>query len=90
MRGAVEKLDRFHIEAVYAFAMANCNTRQAAGYLRLKKQCLYNDLYAIKKRTGLDPYKPEEFEQLYNMVEECRKEKMHGADYDIRSHVCGK
>lgn len=90
MQSAIEKLDRFGIEAIYAFEMAGHSTVNAATLMHISPSAMYNDLATVKAKTGLNPYKPEQFKELYEALEETRKEKMHGADCDIGSFICGK
>ena len=86
----VEKLDRFQIEAVYAFEMCKHNTANAADMMHITYASLYNDLALVKERTGLNPYKPKQFKELYEAIEDYRKEKMRGANFDIGSYLCGE
>lgn len=90
MDSVVDTLDRFSIEAVYAFKLCNRNTANAADLMHISMQSIYNDLVTVKTHTGLNPYDPAQFEQLYNMVEEYRKEQMHGKEIDIGSYLCGE
>lgn len=90
MDSVVESIDRFGIEAIYAFKLCNCNTANAADLMHISMQSIYNDLVTVKTHTGLNPYDPAQFEQLYNMVEEYRKEKMHGKEIHIGSYLCGE
>ena len=86
----IEKLDRFQIEAVYAFEMCNHNTANAADMMHISYAAMYNDLVLVRDRTGLNPYKPEQFKELYEAIETYRKEQMHGAEIDIGSYLCGE
>lgn len=86
----VDSLDRFQIEAVYAFGFAGANTANAADLLHISKASLYNDIVIIRKKTGLDPYKPEQLGKLLSEIEKERKEKMGGREIDIGSYLCGK
>lgn len=86
----VEKLDRFGIEAIYAFEMAGHSTANAATLMHISPSAMYNDLATVKAKTGLNPYKPEQFKELYEALEETRKEKMHGAEIDIGRFICGE
>lgn len=90
MDSVVESIDRFGIEAIYAFKLCNLNTANASDLMHISQSSFYNDMTIIRNRTGLNPYAPEQFEQLYNMVEEYRKEKMHGAEINIGSYLCGE
>ena len=58
--------------------------------MHISMASIYNDLVTVKTHTGLNPYDPAQFEQLYNMVEEYRKEQMHEAEIDIGSYLCGE
>lgn len=86
----IEKLDRFQIEAVYAFEMCNHNTENSADMMHISRAAMYNDLVLVKDRTGLNPYKPEQFKELYEAIETYRKEQMHGKEIDIGSYLCGE
>lgn len=86
----VDSLDRFQIEAAYAFGFAGMNTANAADLLHISKASLYNDIVIIRKKTGLDPYKPEQLGKLLSEIEKERKEKMGGKEIDIGSYLCGK
>lgn len=86
----VEKLDRFQIEAIYAFELAEHNTETAADIMHITRAAMYNDLTIVKERTGLNPYKQDQLCQLLEEVEAVRKEKMHGANFDIGSYLCGE
>lgn len=86
----VENLDRFQIEAIYAFKLAEHNTDTAADIMHITRAAMYNDLAIVKKRTGLNPYEKDQFRQILEEVEAVRKEKMHGANFDIGSYLCGK
>ena len=90
MDSVVESIDRFGIEAIYAFKLCNCNTANASDLMHVSQISFYNDMTTIRNRTGLNPYDPAQFEQLYNMVEEYRKEQMHGKEIDIGSYLCGE
>ena len=83
MLNAIEKLDRFGIEAIYAFVIAGYSTANAATLMHISPSAMYNDLATVKAKTGLNPYKPEQLKELYDALEETRKEKMHGAEIDI-------
>ena len=89
MRG-VEKLDRFGIEAIYAFELAGHSTANAAVLMHISPGAMYNDLSSVRVKTGLNPYKTEQFKELYEALEETRKEKMHGADFNVGEYLCGK
>lgn len=86
----VDSLDRFQIEAVYAFGFAGMSLANAADLLHISKSTLYNDIVIIRKKTGLDPYKPEQLGKLLSEIEKERKEKMGGREIDIGSYLCGK
>ena len=90
MGSVVESIDRFGIEAIYAFKLCNCNTANAADLMHISMASIYNDLVTVKTHTGLNPYDPAQFEQLYNIVEKYRKEQMHGKEIDIGSYLCGE
>ena len=90
MPSAIEKLDRFQIEAIYAFELAEHNTETAADIMHISRAAMYNDLVLVKERTGLNPYKKDQFSQLLEEVEAVRKEKMNGANFKIGSYLCGE
>ncbi len=90
MDSVVESLDRFQIEALYAFKMAEFNRANAADIMHISPGAMYNDLVTVKERTGLNPFKPEQFAELYDALESYRKEKMDGKDINIGDYLCGK
>ena len=90
MDSVIESIDRFGIEAIYAFKLCNRNTANAADLMHISMASIYNDLVTVKTHTGLNPYDPAQLEQLYNMVEEYRKEQMHGKEIDIGNYLCGE
>ena len=90
MPSAIEKLDRFQIEAIYAFELAEHNTETAADIMHISRAAMYNDLVLAKERTGLNPYKKDQFSQLLEEVEAVRKEKMHGANFNMGCYLCGE
>lgn len=90
MDSVVESIDRFGIEAIYAFKLCNHNTANAADLMHISSAAMYNDLVQVRNKLGLNPYEPTEFEQIYDMVEKYRKEQMHGEEIDIGSYLCGE
>ena len=61
------KMTRYQIEAVLALKR-HYYVHDAADYLRISYNCLYNDLLGVQENTGLNPFKPDELQTLYDAI----------------------
>lgn len=86
----IENLTRHQIDAVWAFKFVDRNTSHAAKVLHTSYGAQYNLLATVRDATGLDPYIPEQFDELYNGLENYRKEKMNGRPFDLGEYFYGK
>ena len=60
-------MTRYQIEAVIAIKKYYY-IHKAADYLRITYNCLYNDLLGAQENTGLNPFKPDDLQILYDAI----------------------
>jgi hypothetical protein len=84
-KDTVKKLTRFQIESILAYAYVGYAVSPASKLLHISYCSLNNDLIYAKANTGLDPKNRGDCNILITMIEEVRKEEMHGSRLSIET-----
>lgn len=86
-RETVNKMTRFQVESVLAYAYVGYSISAAAKLTHISYYSLNNDLIYVKEKTGLDPKNETDCNTLLAMIEEVRKEEMNGHCLSIESFL---
>lgn len=84
-RETVDKMTRFQVESVLAYAYVGYSVSAAAKLMHISYYSLNNDLIFVKEKTGLDPKNEADCNTLLAMIEEVRKEEMDGSRLSIET-----